>query len=261
MNKCESFLDSQIVLVARPLPVPGSVDSLAELLKSAGAEVVNCPVIQLSLAKEIRAAEVAIGDINRYGALVFASSNGAYFFSRLIDGFAVSPAMVSDALDVVAIGKGTGRTLEGLGYDSIRRPESADSLSLANWLVDHVAEPYLIVRADRGSTVLADELKRQGKRFREIVVYESSDVMEVDASILGALREGKIHWVTLTSSAIANSAIRLFGEALHRSRLASFSPQISEILRSKGYNVAAEAREANFCSLVQAVREYKAEVD
>ena len=254
MNNCESFLDGQTVLVTRAEPLPGSVDSLAKLLTTAGAAVVACPVIELSMAKNIGPAETAVGDINRYGAVVFASSNGAYFFSQLIDDFAVSPAMISNAVDVVAIGNGTAATLKHFGYDSVSHPDSADSHSLADWLIANIAPPYLIVRADRGSTVLATELARHGKHFREIVVYESSDVLAIDSSMPEKLVSGEVDWVTLTSSAIANSAVRLFGESLHNTKLVTLSPQISEVLRAEGYEVSAEAEEANFPSLVKAIQ-------
>lgn len=254
MNNCEHSLIGQTVLVTRAVPLPGCSDSLVDLLKKAGADVLACPVIKLSMAKEIEPAEQAIGDLNRYGALVFASSNGVQFFSQLIDRFAVSPAMVSDALEVVAIGNGTEATLLDLGYDSISKPESASSQSLAEWLCQQGKPPYLIVRADRGSNVLAIGLEQQGKRFREIVVYESSDVQEVDSKFKDQLQAGEVDWVTLTSSAIAHSAIHLFGESLRTVKLITLSPQISEVVRQSGFEIAAEAKKANFNSLVDALK-------
>ena len=41
---------------------------------------------------------------------------------------------------------------------------------------------------------------------------------------------GKIDWITVTSSAIARSVVRLFGDDLKRSRLAAISPLTAEVL-------------------------------
>ncbi len=67
------------------------------------------------------------------------------------------------------------------------------------------------------------------------------------------MREGRVTWVTVTSSAIASALVRLFGEDLRRTRLASISPVTSETLRRLGFPPAAEANPYTMEALAAAI--------
>jgi uroporphyrinogen III methyltransferase/synthase len=77
----------------------------------------------------------------------------------------------------------------------------------------------------------------------------------VDEQILALLAAGKIDWTTVTSSAIARSLVRLLGENLRRTKLASISPITSATLRELGDEPAAEAREYTMDGLIAAIVE------
>jgi uroporphyrinogen III methyltransferase/synthase len=68
-----------------------------------------------------------------------------------------------------------------------------------------------------------------------------------------ALTAGRVDWITVTSSAIARSLVRLFGSTLGQAKLASISPLTSAVLADHGQNVAAEAREYTAAGLVAAI--------
>ena len=68
-----------------------------------------------------------------------------------------------------------------------------------------------------------------------------------------ALAEGRIDWITVTSSAIARALAAMFGKDLQRSKLASISPITSGVLRELGYPPAAEARQYTMPGLVEAI--------
>jgi uroporphyrinogen III methyltransferase/synthase len=113
---------------------------------------------------------------------------------------------------------------------------------------------FLLVRASRGREVLAEELAAGGGLVEQVVAYESRDVKEPLPEIHSQLAAGKIDWVTVTSSAIARSLQAMFGEDLHRAKLASISPITSGTLRELGYTVAAEATEYTMPGLIDAIR-------
>ena len=69
----------------------------------------------------------------------------------------------------------------------------------------------------------------------------------------GAVPNGQIDWTTVTSSAIARSLARLFGESLQRTKLASISPITSATLRELGFEPAAEAKEYTMAGVVAAI--------
>ena len=90
--------------------------------------------------------------------------------------------------------------------------------------------------------------------MEQVVVYESVDVQSPQPEIAEQLAAGKIDWTTVTSSAIARSLARMFGDSLHKTKLASISPITSATLRELGYEPAAEAKEYTMAGVVAAIR-------
>ncbi len=68
------------------------------------------------------------------------------------------------------------------------------------------------------------------------------------------LSEGHIDWITVTSSAIARSLVRMFGAELRKSRMATISPITTAALGQLGYEVAAEAQTYTIEGIVAAIR-------
>ncbi len=85
------------------------------------------------------------------------------------------------------------------------------------------------------------------------MVYRSVDVTSAEPTVAAALAEGRIDWITVTSSAIARSLAALFGDDLRRAQLASISPITSATLRELGYPPDVEAREYDMAGLADAI--------
>jgi uroporphyrinogen III methyltransferase/synthase len=111
----------------------------------------------------------------------------------------------------------------------------------------------LLLRASRGREVLAEMLTAAGATVSQAVVYDSRDVLTPDAEVAQALREGRIDWVTVTSSAIAKSLIEMFGDDLKRARLAAISPLTAGVLEHSGLKPAAVAESYTTAGVVQAI--------
>jgi uroporphyrinogen III methyltransferase/synthase len=101
--------------------------------------------------------------------------------------------------------------------------------------------------------VLAEQLSQSGGQVEQVVVYTSRDVAAAEPEVLSQLADGKIDWVTVTSSAIARSVVRLLGEGLRRTRLVSISPITSATLAELGQEVSAEANPYTMSGIVAAV--------
>ncbi len=80
-----------------------------------------------------------------------------------------------------------------------------------------------VTAASRGREALSENLTAAGAHVEQIVVYSSADVQEADPAMKESLEEGTIDWVTVTSSAIARSLVRLFGDDLRQAKLASIT--------------------------------------
>ncbi len=133
-------------------------------------------------------------------------------------------------------------------------PDQYRAEALADVLGPHVAgRRVLLARASRGREVLAERLQQAGARVSQVVVYASTDVEHADPQVETALSEGQIDWITITSSAIAQSAVRLFRQGFGQAKLASISPITSETLRSLGQDPTAEAIDYTMDGVVDAV--------
>jgi uroporphyrinogen III methyltransferase/synthase len=112
---------------------------------------------------------------------------------------------------------------------------------------------FLLIRASRGREVLAEQLIAAGASVEQAVAYASSDVEQPDEAISARLAAGNIDWITVSSSSIARSLARLFGENLRRAKLASISPVTSATLGELGFEPAAEAKEFTAGGLAEAI--------
>jgi uroporphyrinogen-III synthase len=92
-----------------------------------------------------------------------------------------------------------------------------------------------------------------GAVVEQAVVYESIDIAAIKEDVLEALGVGEIHWTTVTSSAIARSLARLFGEKLRKTRLAAISPLTAEVLEELGHRPAAVAQTYTADGLIEAI--------
>ena len=235
------------VMVTRPAD---DSDPLAAQLRALGAEVIAQPAIRISPPSDWRPVDQALARLQEYDWLVFSSANGVrYLLERL--------AERSDSCcfpKLAAMGPGTAEELTQYGLQADLVPERFQAETLAEALAsDAAGKRFLLARASRGREVLAERLTAAGAIVEQVVVYLSDDVDQPNAEAAGLLHEGKVHWITVTSSAIARSLAKLFRDDLRRAKLASISPITSETLRELGYEPAAEATEYTLVGLTAAI--------
>jgi uroporphyrinogen-III synthase len=114
------------------------------------------------------------------------------------------------------------------------------------------------VRADKGRDVLRRDLEALGHHVEEAVAYESRPLDRLDPETAAAIDRLPVSWITLTSSSIAEAAVRLFGDRLARWRIASISPVTTAALERLGAAPTVEAAEATSVGLVDAICRWEA---
>jgi uroporphyrinogen III methyltransferase/synthase len=226
-------------------------DALAEQLRALGAEIVAQPAIRISPPPDWQPVDAALAHLHQYDWLVFSSANGVrYLFDRLRQ-CNIRPLWVPL---LAVMGPGTAEELARCGRRADLVPEQFRAESLADALAPEApGKRFLLARASRGREVLAERLTAAGAAVEQIIVYASDDVERPDAKAAAMLRAGAIDWITVTSSAIARSLTRLFGDDLRRAKLASISPITSGVLRELGHEPAAEAAEYTSAGLIAAI--------
>lgn len=243
-------LFGQTILVTRPVE---QADDLARPLADLGAHVVCQPAIVIGPPPNQALADRALTQLDHFDWLVFSSANGVRFFlDRLPD--VGRDVRALGAIKIACVGSATAAELARYHLRADLVPDEFRAESLAAALQGTATGTrFLLVRASRGREVLSDELTQAGGLVEQVVAYESTDVTGPDEAILADMDAGRIHWTTVTSSAIARSLGRMFGPALHKTKLASISPITSATLRELGYEPAAEAAEYTMTGVVHAI--------
>ncbi|MCH2180686.1 MAG: uroporphyrinogen-III synthase [Mariniblastus sp.] len=250
----ESPLASQTVLI--PRPVQAGQDPLGTRLADMGASVVYSPVIQILPPVAWDDLDRALRSIQQYQGAVFLSRHGVQAVVDRAESLGERDGLIDSlgSLGCFTIGQGTAAELERLTGKSSHVPGQSNSQAMADLLIEQRQHaPFLIFRGDRGSRVLPQQLSSGDIPFQQVVAYRSADVEVVDRKTVDRMGQGLIDWVTVTSSAIARSLVRLYGDSLRRTRLASISPTTSGVLDALGYPPDVEAEHYDFNGLVAAM--------
>jgi uroporphyrinogen III methyltransferase/synthase len=244
-------LFGQTILITRPIH---QADELARPLAELGAEVALQPAIEIRPVADPLPIDRGLERLEQFDWLVFSSANGVrHFFDRL-------PTIGRDLrllgkIRIAAMGPGTAKELSHYYLTADVVPDEFRAESLALSLAGKAAgKRFLLIRASRGREHLAEELTKAGGIVEQVVVYESTDVIAPDPQIATRMAAGQIDWTTVTSSAIARSLARLFGDSLRQTKLVSISPVTSATLRELAFEPAAEAKEYTMAGMVAAIQ-------
>ncbi len=243
-------LFGRTILVTRPRH---QAQSLCSRFIELGARVLVQPTIEIAPCEDWGAVDDALSRLDQFDWLVFSSANGVeHLLTRL---FSLGRDLRAlGGIQLAAIGPGTAEALEAWHLNADLVPDEYRAETLADAMAPHVAgKQVLLARANRGREVLAERLQQAGAQVSQVVVYTSTDMEDIDPQIETALSDGDVDWITVTSSAIAQSAARLFGGSFGQAKLASISPVTSEILRSLGHEPNAEADDYTMEGVVEAV--------
>ena len=238
------------VLVTR---AAGQASKLAQLLEDQGAEVLLQPAIAIGPPADWGPVDRALDQLSQFDWLVFSSANGVRFLLERLLGSGRDLRALG-RIRLAAIGPGTAEELSHFHLPADLQPGSFRAESLAAALAPQArGKHFLLARASRGREILADELLRAGGHVQQVVVYDSTDCPTPEPGLAEQLGEGRIHFVTVTSSAIANSLRKLFGDRLHKARLVSISPVTSDTLRACGLPPSVEATTYTMEGVVEAI--------
>jgi uroporphyrinogen III methyltransferase/synthase len=231
------------VLVLRP---PGQSAEIVQKLEALGAQTICEPVFRIELPSDWTDVDLAIARLKEFSWIAFTSRNGVEsFLDRIwslgLDGRALHSCRIA------AIGPGTAAALETRRIRADLIPPTFRSEELAASLAPHARDhSVLLVRANRGRPVLAEELCAAGARVETVVAYNQVDSATPSDAVLGDLRNGRIGWVLFSSPTMAEGFFRWLDESLEETvrrtvRFASISPVTTAKIVESGFDVHAEA--------------------
>jgi len=243
------------VLVTRPRH---QAAELVHCFEQLGALPFTLPAVEVRELTDWTLVDRALADLTSYHWLVFTSANGVHALLHRLRQLGRDLRALGN-IRLAAIGPATAAALRGYFLEADLVPNEYRSESLAEALKERVAgQRVLLARADRGRDILRAELAAVAT-VDQVAVYSQIDALDADSEALTLLREGKIDYVTVTSSNIARALARALDKpsrARIQSRevqLVSISPVTSVAIRELGLPVAAEAVEYTSEGVVEAV--------
>ena len=230
-----------VVVVTRPR-AQGVVT--ARLLRGAGAEAVQFPVLDISaLHKEGISHSFSPDRVVRADALIFVSANAAQFGMPLIRAWGGPTAQTK----VFAIGQVTAQALAAVGVDAIICPATgndSEALLAMPQLRNVTGQHIVLVRgvsAGGGRALLADTLILRGAQLWPLECYQRQPVSALPAEKLelsARLQKRQVHGVLVLSVETLDSLLANIGQMPHSQTVTLLvpHPRIEAAAKARGFN-------------------------
>ncbi|WP_297228101.1 uroporphyrinogen-III C-methyltransferase [uncultured Desulfovibrio sp.] len=232
---------------------------LAQELGRLGADVIQCPTIEISPLPDYAELDAAIARLSEYAWLIFTSVNGVRWFWKRLEA-AGKDSRALGLCRVAAIGPATAEALESRGIrpDFIPERYVAEGVVeglLARGKVDGVR--MLLPRAAKAREVLPDELRKAGARVDVISAYETIPAATRKDEVLDRIQAGTLDCITFGSSSTVENFLSLIPAETLRAhpdvRLAAIGPVTAKTLEAHGLPCHIMPEEYTIPALVQAL--------
>ena len=236
---------------------------LMQLLQDKGACCYQFPTIAIRPLADTGPVQEAVRHLHEVTWLVFTSVNGVGFFWEQLE-LAGLDSRALGTCRVAAIGPATAEAIrrKGINPDFVPDRYVAESVVQGLLALGVEGKEVLIPRAETAREVLPEELHKAGARVRVLPVYKTVLAEESAGPILSALDQGKIDFVTFTSSStVTNFFSLLTPEQLQpyvqsgRVRLACIGPITARTLESFGYQADIVPESYTIPALAQALED------
>lgn len=233
-------------------------------LRAIGAEVVECPTIEIMPLPEPRQLEWAARHAGDYDWVLFTSVNGVEPFFTALKNIGRDVRALCN-VKIAAIGPATAQALSDMGLtcDIIARTFVAEGLLEALGDQDLKGKKVLIPRAAQAREVLPETLQDRGALVDVVAAYETIVPVGSREKIAGAMDEG-LDVITFTASSTVRNMMRLLDEdkraalakASHSDEItiASIGPVTSATAREYGLKVHLEPEAYTIPDLIEALR-------
>ena len=254
-----SELRGERVLVTSP--AESHVHRLAERFRGLGADVWECPSIEIrgiDADAADHAEESLRSKLENVDWIVFSSRHGVRFLMDRIFRSGGDSRWLA-GIKIAAVGGSTAESLShyGLRADSQPSAGAGGEVLLKEWASKVTGKSVLLIKTPDGKRLLEESLLGVTSSLELMDVYSQVPVMHWPASVLELVRgdEGtpiRI-WVTATSSNIAKEAYRLLGDCAKRVRWVAISQAVARILEELGASEVLVADHASYDGVCTAV--------
>lgn len=209
---------------------------LSAELRDAGAEPLECPLIEIAPPSDWGPVDRAIERLGEYHWVIFTSGNGVRWFLDRLFHLGLDARTLAGA-SIACIGPATASALRPFGLIADIVPAQHVAEELADAIGDIAGSRILLPRAEAGRAVLPDRLRASGAKVDDIAVYRNLTPDGLASRLSAAL--GGVDVVTFASSSMVQHFVRALGQDRARDRLARvctacIGPVTSATLREHG---------------------------
>jgi len=251
-------LFGQTVVVTRTRQ---QASDLSIRLEELGARVIEAPTIELVAAADPHEVDDAISAAHAFDWVIFTSQNGVAFTRQRLLALGKDARAFGKA-KIAAIGPATAQAVRGqlcLHVDLCPQSFVAEALAselLASGQVTGMR--FLMLRADIARPILRQKLQDGGAaEVRDVAVYQTKPAESLPETLIEALAQGRVQWVTFASSSTARNFVGLLGRQYAKSlkgvSIASIGPVTTATLTELGLAPRVEAKPYTIEGLVDAI--------
>ncbi|MHB9024825.1 MAG: uroporphyrinogen-III C-methyltransferase [Armatimonadota bacterium] len=222
---------------------------LSRLLKAAGAEPIECPVIRIV---PLPPPEGLLGRLAKADWLVFTSANGLPALLGQVESLG-GDIRALGAAKIAAIGPATAESIRRFGVRVDFIPERFVAESVVEGFPEPEGKQVVIARAEEAREVLPDLLAARGATVDVLPVYRTvaDDCALPEMSSLDV--------ITFSSSSTVQNFRRQHPEEVVGPAIACIGPITAETARGQGLRVDIEPADYTIPALVEAIIHYFAE--
>lgn len=251
-------LFGQTILVTR---TRRQASKLTELLAACGANVIECPTIEITQPEDFAGLDEALGRLESFDWLVLTSPNGVHgLLDRMrhlgLDGRDLAKVRIA------AVGPATADLLEEHFLQADLMPETFTGEALGKALATEVRAggKVLLARANIATNELPEILRAAGAEVTEAVAYRTTRPVRLPDSAADALAGGKVDWVTFTSSSTAENFLAMTEGTdidVPALKLASIGPVTTQALLTANLTPTVQAAQHTIPGLVEAITNWR----
>jgi uroporphyrinogen III methyltransferase / synthase len=230
---------------------------LRQGLEALGAQVLECPSIEIVPVTDWTEVDHAIDDRNSYQWIIFTSTNAVEHFMRRAETRGVGPWTIP----VAAVGAATARKLQDWKVTASRVPETFRAEGLLEMFpADLQGVRFLFPRAEIARELLPEELRRRGASVDVVTVYRTVKSEGGLAELRDTLTSKPIDAVVFTSPSAVRSVSETLGDEastlLARIPIAVIGPIAREAVESAGLKAAIQPPQATVPDLIAVLDRY-----
>lgn len=240
------------------------VGDLRGKLMGLGAEVLVAPAIEIADPSDWLPVDAAIGALERFDWIVFASGNAIERFFGRVRSLHGNLNGLAD-IRVAVVGRKSAERVRSYGLDVALCPYRHTAADLAAQFaeVNVTGRAVLIPRGEKGRRTLPDALRVLGARVREVIVYRTVKPPGMSGQVVGRLQRKEVDMVVFSSPSAASNCVDLFKqfgmpEITQTLPAACIGPTTAEAARNLGFSVVAQAadREVGIAGLVDSIQDF-----